>query len=165
MDAWKRFTHPRTILNADLTQLGYKANYTDLQASIGRVQLARQAEFAERRARVAAIYRDGLAGLPLSFQRDCVHAHHSRHLFVIVLADGARMDRDQLLVALRARNLGATIHYEPLHLMPLYNGAAVPPGLPQTERIARNIITLPIGACVTPEDAREVVAAMRELLG
>jgi len=31
--------------------------------------------------------------------------------------------------------------------------------------VARNIITLPIGACVTPEDAREVVEAMRALVG
>lgn len=164
VDAWKRFTHPKTVLNANLTQLGYKANYTDLQASIGRVQLARQGEFASRRAAVAAIYREGLDGLPLSFQRDCTHPHHSRHMFVVVLQAGARMDRDQLLVALRERNIGATIHYEPLHLMPLYNEGAAPPSLPQTERIAHDIITLPIGACVRPEDAREVVEAMRALL-
>jgi perosamine synthetase len=165
VDAWKRFTHPRTILNADLTQLGYKANYTDLQASIGRVQLARQDEFSARRAEAAAIYREGLAGLPLAFQRNCTHPHHSRHMFVVVLEDGTRMDRDQLLVALRERNLGATIHYEPLHLMPLYNGGGDPPRLPNTERTAHNIITLPIGACIAPEDAREVVAAMHDLLG
>jgi len=164
VDAWKRFTHPKTLLNAGLTQLGYKANYTDLQAAIGRVQLVRQGEFAARRAAAAGIYRDGLEGLPLTFQRDCTHSRHSRHMFIVVLQDGARLNRDQVLVALRERNLGATIHYEPLHLMPLYNGDSAPPSLPQTERIARNIITLPIGACVTDADAREVVAAMREIL-
>ena len=164
-DAWKRFTHPKSVLNANLTQLGYKANYTDLQAAIGRVQLGRQAGFAGRRAAVAAIYREGLAGLPLAFQRDCLHPGHARHIFAVVLDDGARVGRDALLVALRERGLGATIHYEPLHVMPLYNNGASPPSLAHTARGARGILTLPIGACVSDDDAREVVAAMRELLG
>lgn len=164
-DAWKRFTHPKSVLNANLTQLGYKANYTDLQAAIGRVQLARQAEFAARRAAVAAIYREALDGLPLAFQRDCTHPRHTRHMFVVVLDEGARTGRDDLLLALRARNLGATIHYEPLHAMPLYNEGREPPRLPHTERIARGILTLPIGACVSDDDAREVAAAVREPLG
>lgn len=165
VDAWKRFLFPKTVLNANLTELGYKANYTDLQASIGRVQLARQEEFARTRAEAAAIYRDGLADLPLTFQQQCTHPHHSRHMFVVVMDDAARVGRDELLIRLRERNLGATIHYEPLHLMPLYHGAHPPVSLPHTERIARNIITLPIGACITPDDAREVVAAMHAILG
>jgi len=164
-DAWKRFTHPQSVLSGNLTQLGYKANYTDLQAAIGRVQLARQAEFAARRESVAAIYRNALDGLPLAFQRDCTHPRHARHIFAIVLDGSARLGRDALLLALRARNLGATIHYDPLHVMPLYNGHSPPPALPHAERVGRAILTLPIGACVTDDDAREVAAAVRGLLG
>jgi perosamine synthetase len=164
VDAWKRFTNPEKVVNADLTELGYKANFTDLQASIGRVQLARQEEFGATRAAVAQIYRDGLAGLPLHLQADCTHPAHSRHLFVIVLDDSAPMDRDQLLRSLRERRLGATIHYEPLHTMPLYRRERSAAPLVHTDYIVRNIATLPIGACVTPDDAREVVEAMHELL-
>ena len=165
IDAWKRFNFPKMVLNANLTELGYKANYTDLQASIGRVQLARQEEFAKTRAEAAAIYRDGLADLPLLFQQQCTHPHHSRHMFVVILTDAARIGRDELLIRLRERNLGATMHYEPLHVMPLYHGTHPPVSLPHTERIAHNILTLPMGACITPEDAREVVAAMHAVLG
>jgi UDP-4-amino-4-deoxy-L-arabinose-oxoglutarate aminotransferase len=164
VDAWKRFNFPKSVINANLTHLGYKANYTDLQASIGRVQLARQAEFSRTRAAAARIYREGLDGLPLHFQAGCTDPGHSRHLFVVVLEPGARVDRDSLLLALRERNLGATLHYEPLHLMPLYHGKDAPVSLPQTERIVHNILTLPIGACVGEDDAREVVDAMRAIL-
>lgn len=164
VNAWKRFTAPRRVFNDDLAQLGYKMNYTDLQASIGRVQLQRQEAFFERRLAVARIYAEGLDGLPLALQAGCVDPRHARHLFVIVLDDRARLARDDLLHAMRDRNLGATIHYEPLHAMPLYNPDAPPPALPATERIAGRILTLPIGASVTDEDAREVVSAMRELL-
>lgn len=165
VDAWKRFTHPRTVLNANLTQLGYKANFTDLQAAIGRVQLVRQPEFAATRSKVAQVYRAGLEGLPLVFQRDCVHPHHSNHMFVVALTDRAPLNRDQLLLVLRERNLGATIHYEPLHLMPLYRREGCNEPLPVTEHLADNILTLPIGASVSEADAREVVDAMRELIG
>ncbi len=165
IDAWKRFMSPKSVINANLTQLGYKANYTDLQASIGRVQLARQEEFATTRSQAAQVYREGLSGLPLRFQKGCIDPGHSRHLFVVVLEDGARLSRDELLLALRERNLGATMHYEPLHLMPLYHRDGPPVSLPHTERITHNILTLPIGACVTREDAREVVAAVRSLVG
>ncbi len=165
VDAWKRFTHPGVLLDANLTQLGYKANYTDLQAAIGRVQLSRQEEFRRTRLEAAEIYRDGLRGLPVTLQRQVTDPGHSRHLFIVILDDEARPTRDELLVALRRRNIGATIHYEPLHLMPLYEGDGAPVSLPHTERVAANILTLPIGASVSADDARDVVAAMQAILG
>lgn len=164
VDAWKRFTHPKTIVNYNLMQLGYKANYTDLQAAIGRVQLARQKEFKLRREEVARIYYEGLSGLPLAFQKDATSTSHSKHLFVVILDSTSRLNRDELLVALRERMIGATIHYEPLHLMPLFHRDSEPPSLPHTEYIAQNIMTLPIGASVTLEQAREVVVHIRDLL-
>jgi len=164
VDAWKRFTHPRMVMNANLTELGYKANYTDLQAAIGRVQLRRQGEFARTRLAAARAYQEGLQGLPLAFQDGATDEAHSRHLFIVLLGDGARLSRDELLARLRERNIGATIHYEPVHHMPLYRRAGAPP-LARTDAIAARILTLPIGASVTVDDARRVVDATRELLG
>lgn len=164
-DAWRRFTEPDKVLMAHVVELGYKANYTDLQAAIGRVQLARQAEFAARRRAVAAIYERELAGLPLRLQAGVSAPGHSLHLFVVVLDANAPMRRDRLLVEMRRRLLGATLHYEPLHLMPLYMAGAAAPSLPHTEAVAERILTLPIGARVSDDDAHEVAAALRELLG
>src|SRR5207249_12248541 len=76
LDAWKRFTNSRVILMSNsLTELGYKMNYTDLQASIGRIQLLRQSEFESIRLDIARRYVDGLKtiALPLKFQKDCLH--------------------------------------------------------------------------------------------
>ena len=125
LDAWKRFIHPKTILISNqLSELGYKMNYTDLQAALGRVQLRRQKEFARRRQRVAAVYAHRLRQLPfpVQLQADCTAAHHARHLFTVGLPwANLPMTREQLVLAMRARNLGVTIHYAPLHTMPLYN--------------------------------------------
>ena len=164
-DAWKRFSHPTSTPNCELGELGYKMNYTDLQASIGRVQLRRQAEFSARRLNIARCYYEGLQTIspPLRFQKDILHPNHSRHLFIIRLAEGHR-SRDDLLLALRARNIGASIHYAPLHRMPLYSVHGTP-ALPNTEIVSQQIMTLPISAAMEEDDADYVVTHIKELLG
>lgn len=164
VDAWKRFTHSKSILYSEIAELGYKLNYTDLQACIGRVQLKRQPELQSRRLNIAQHYCEHIQALelPVSFQRDILHPSHARHLFVIQLGE-TELSRDDLLLALRARNIGASIHYTSLHRMPLYNGHQQP-SLSNTEDVYRRIMTLPISASMSVEDADYVVRHMAELM-
>lgn len=137
IDAWKRFTHPKSILLSNqLTELGYKMSYTDLQASIGRAQLARFNGMQQTRRKIAEIYFNGLQNMGIGFQQGCTDASHAKHLFVICLPlEDMRYDRDELILALRAKNIGASIHYAPLHMMPLYHKWGKPEPLPVTERV------------------------------
>jgi len=167
VDAWRRFTHSQTLLLSNpLDTLGYKMNYTDLQASIGRVQLARQSELSGIRLGIARRYADGVKDVcpPVKLQQDCTHPYHARHLFVLQVPDHSRLSRDEILLRLRAKNIGASIHYAPLHLMPLYCGESRPPSLPVTERVAARILTLPISASMTPTDAEDVLAELQAVL-
>ena len=169
IDAWKRFIHPQTVLRSNqLTDLGYKMNYTDLQASLGRIQLARQVEFQKTRQRIADRYveRLSLLKIPLAFQRDGDHPSHSKHLFILKFPlNGMKLSRNEILLRLRAKNIGACIHYDPLHMMPLYAGGGTPPALPMTEGVARSIITLPISSSMTVQDADNVVDHLSNILG
>ena len=61
------------------------------------------------------------------------------------------MNRDDLLLALRAQNIGASIHYTPLHNQPLYFKSETS-RLPITEALFEQIMTLPIGATLTLDD-------------
>lgn len=166
LDAWNRFSSPRSLLlSPSLDELGYKMNLTDLQAALGRVQLARQAEFAKVRLAVAKTYMAALRGLrvPAGLQKGVADPDHSRHLFVVRLPiEKMRLGRDELILELRARNIGASIHYAPLHRMPLYRSKGL--RLPVTEDLAKRIVTLPISASMTAADARYVAAQLRELL-
>jgi dTDP-4-amino-4,6-dideoxygalactose transaminase len=167
INAWKRFTHPQSLFKSTwLTELGYKMNFTDLQAAVARVQLRRQRSFQRRRLAIAEIYVRRLSQSPLGveFQKGVRSAGHARHLFTIRLpARRGGPTRDRLLLALRQRNIGATIHYAPLHQMPLYHGAASP-ALPVTEQVCRQIITLPISASMAPSDAEYVAAHVIDLI-
>ena len=165
-DAWQRYTHARTASAGTLTGLGYKMNYTDLQACIGRVQLRRQAEFAATRLAIARRYLDALASVApdVQFQTRCGEPDHARHLLVVRLPiERVRLSRDQFLLGLRARNIGASVHSMPLHLMPLYDGCS-PAALPATDWLHERILTLPISASMTVLDADEVVEHVADLL-
>lgn len=167
LNAWKRFIHPQTVLLSNqLTELGYKMNFTDLQAALGRVQLQRQAEFAATRLAVAQEYQRRLKTIRPAprLQAGCTDPKHARHLFTVQFpASGMKLSREDIILALRARNIGATIHYTALHHMPLYRRPRAKP-LPHTEEISRSIITLPISACMTTRDAAETMRHLQEIL-
>ncbi len=167
LDAWKRFTHPHTLLRNELAALGYKMNYTDLQAAIGRVQLARYDELADTRAEVARCYVDYLSDMipVVKWQKGSLNSGHARHLFVIQLPlQQLNRTRDEVLLELRARNVGAAIHYAPLHVMPLYCRGSEPPLLPNTEAVANSALTLPISSSMTLQDAEYVVKHLTSIL-
>lgn len=165
-DAWQRFQNPlATPFHGGVHELGYKMNFTDLQAAIGRVQLKRQGGFAKHRLRIARVYERGLARRlpgfePLAGQTEAAHA---RHLYVVRHPADARKSRDQLVMDLRAMNVGAAIHYAPLHQMAFYKAHVRGP-LPVTDEAGGRILTLPIGARVTAKDAEYVLSAMERCL-
>ncbi|MFA6022096.1 MAG: DegT/DnrJ/EryC1/StrS family aminotransferase, partial [Rhodospirillales bacterium] len=154
-DAWARYSQPRQPFALQgLSELGYKLNYTDLQAAIGRVQLRRQAEFAVRRQAVADFYLDAIARdwPQLRPQAGVGDARHARHLFAVRLPlENMKCDRATLVSALRAKGIGISIHYVPLHGMPLYQPQ---PALPVTDFLADRIMTLPISASMSLDEAR-----------
>lgn len=157
-NAWNRFVQPNSIVYSVLAELGYKMNYTDLQAAIGRVQLKRQSEFQARRLEIANLYYQELSFLKpyIRFQYNVTHPYHARHLFTVVLpVDKMTITRDEFLLKLRSMNIGASVHYAPLHTMPLYEFADSS-GLVHTERIGESILTLPISASMSLDDARYV---------
>lgn len=163
--AWSRYVKPSMVPASGIAELGYKMNFTDLQAAIGRVQLRRLDAMADVRHRVALRYRHRLAatGLPIPFQAGAFEAGHARHLLVGRFDESfAGMPRDALLVALRARNIGASIHYLPLHVQSLYRRYD-DVALPVTESLAGTIMTLPIGARMGDADVDYVVAALAEI--
>ncbi len=157
-DAWKRFIDARRFNAGHPIELGYKMNFTDLQAAIGREQLRRQPEFATRRHEVAKYYAARLAelGLGCEPQHHVTDAAHARHLFVVKLPTGT--DRDAVLVRMRGRQIGASLHYSPLHTMQIYGSQ---PPLPVTDAVAPRLLTLPISASMTLDDAVDVVDALQ----
>lgn len=164
-NAWQRFSNAQVHVVPQLTELGYKMNYTDLQAAIGRVQLRRMEEFANRRQTIADIYLHQLPELlhGIEFQYEVAAQGHAKHLFLCLLPNNFGMSRNELLIELRKQNIGASLHYQPLHEMPFYEKFARVP-LPVTEAVGQGIITLPIGNAMQINDTESVLAALSTIM-
>jgi len=169
-DAWKRYGREAS-LHSEVVEPGYKYNLTDLQSAIGIHQLRKQERFLARREALAARY-DAAFDARADVRRqvrpsDTARDRHALHLYTLVLEpERLRVDRDRVVSSLRAENIGAGIHYLPVHLQPAYAERFPDAGksLPVTERIGANIFSLPITPGMTDADADDVIEAVGKVL-
>ena len=143
--------------------VGVNSRLDELQAAILRVRLGYLDSDNRRRQSIAAIYDEQLAdcvgqGLVLPARRE--GASHVFHQYVV-----RSEDRDGLQRRLRDAGIGTNVHYPlPVHLQPAYQGrlATGPAGLAKSERAARTVLSLPMFAQMSDEQAGEVCLAIRQ---
>lgn len=143
--------------------LGYNSRLDELQAALLRVKLPKLDEWNARRKRVAARYLAGLAGAPdVVLPAVAPQTEPVWHLFVI-----RHPQRDLLAEHLKAQGVGTLIHYPlPPHLQQAYAQLNLGPGdFPLAERMAREVLSLPMGPHVSDADADRVIAAVRSFRG
>jgi len=144
-------------------ELGYNYRITDLQAALGRSQLARLDDYVARRHAIAARYDAALAGLPLTTPFQHPDSRSALHLYPIRLHDASR--RREVFEALRTAGIGVNIHYIPVHNQPHYRRLGFRPGdFPEAERYYAGAISLPMFPTLTPAQQDEVVAALKGIL-
>jgi dTDP-4-amino-4,6-dideoxygalactose transaminase len=156
----------------ELREYGWRARYVsairgmnsrldEMQAAILRVKLRHLDGDNARRQAIAGRYDDGLrwTGLDLpSRRRDATHVFHQ-----YVIRTSAR---EPLEAALQARGIGTNIHYPvPVHLQPAYQGrvAIGPAGLGESERAAREVLSLPMFPELDAAQVARVIAALKEI--
>jgi len=163
-DAWKRYGKGGTP-HYDIGEPGYKYNLTDLQATIGVVQMGKAADLNRRRGELAALYLEGLRGVPgLDLPAPPPYPHtHAWHLFVVKVTG---MERDAFLSRLAEYNVGAGLHFPPCHLLRFVRERfGTREGvLPETERAGRRILSLPLFPGMADTDVGYVCEVIREIL-
>ena len=90
-----------------------------MQAAMGTVQIARLPNFVDKRNKLAYLYKNKLANLPIKFQSILKDTISSYHLFTIELKD-QRFDRDRLYALLKENQIASQVHYIPLYHHPFY---------------------------------------------
>lgn len=137
-------------------EIGFNLRFNDIQAAVGRVLLRRLEVMNDKRRTLAARYAAGLAGLPLVLPSETPGARHVYHLYVV-----RTQERDQLAAFLKGKGIATGIHYPvPCHQQPAVEYLKPGP-LEHTERIVKQILTLPISAGHSESEIDEVVAAVR----
>lgn len=162
-DAWKRY-QPGGKWQYDVLSVGMKCNLTDMQATIGIEQLKRLPTFTKKRIALATYFDkllkkvDGIRVFPVVGP-----VVNSRHLYVIeVLA----ISRDKFIKQMGDLGIGTSVHFIPIHTFSYYHDhyKTGVKSLPVTEKVASNIVSLPLYPDMSRGDVRRVVNAIRELV-
>ncbi len=147
-------------------RLGVCSRLDELQAAILRVKLGYLDEWTQARRHNAERYNHLIAdaGLPVQSMKVRDFGESAFHLYVIrVIAE----DRDPLISHLKEQGVDAMIHYPvPVHRQEAYAFLNLPEGsYPVAERLALEIITLPLYPELSDEQANIVVGAIRSYYG
>lgn len=157
-DPFKRSMSDLPIERYDVVAPGFKYNMTDIAAALGRSQLARLKQSHLKRQRVAMLYQQELAQLPVilpawpkSLQT------HSWHLYPLQLEDG--IARDKFVEHLTRHGVGFSMHYKPLHQMTYWRSRynLSDEKFPCATRYAARCVSLPIFASMREEEVSRVI--------
>jgi dTDP-3-amino-3,4,6-trideoxy-alpha-D-glucose transaminase len=136
--------------------VGHNSRLDALQAAILRVQLPHLEGWADGRRAAAGHYEAAglgeLVDLPRALGEPAWHLYVIRH---------ARAD--DLAAALKAAGIGHKAYYRvPTHLQPAMREYAPAVPLPGTDEAARTHLAIPMSPVLSPEQAGEVAAAVRD---
>jgi dTDP-4-amino-4,6-dideoxygalactose transaminase len=164
-DAWRRYL-PGGSWRYNVVEAGLKANMTDLQAAMGRAQLAHLPAWQRRRAQIAARYDQQLAGLPgigLPHRPKTGDGTHAWHLYPIRVQSG--IDRDEVIAALAQRAVGTSVHFIPVHQLTYFSQIAlIPPGgMAGADALFEQLLSLPIYPRLTDDQIDAVCGAVADV--
>jgi dTDP-4-amino-4,6-dideoxygalactose transaminase len=166
-DAWKRYSEGGSW-HYDILEAGYKYNMTDIQAALGIHQLRRLDGFIGRRQEIAARYDAAYSDLEeLLLPPRLPDRTHTFHLYPIRLSlDLLRLNKSAFIEQLHARNIGASVHFIPLHRHRYYREryAYRPEQFPVCEDLYRGLLSLPLYPQMTDRDVSDVINAVREII-
>jgi len=150
--------------------VGGKFNLTDVAARVGLGQLPRLEEFnAKRRDLVRAYFEllNAPAHQALGLQLPPADFTQTNwHMFQVVLPEaGLSLRRAEVMAKLHAAGIGTGVHYPVIHLFAVYRRLGWREGdFPVAERVARNILTLPLFPTMTRADVERVVEQLTAVL-
>jgi dTDP-4-amino-4,6-dideoxygalactose transaminase len=137
--------------------VGRNSRLDEVQAAILRIKLRHLDADNGKRQQIAARYSKLLAGQSLQIPTIRESAESVFHLYVLRTGE-----RDALIDHLKKYDIQASIHYPmPVHLQPAYKGRIrTAADMSVTERLAGEVLSLPMYPELTPEDIARVIEAV-----
>ncbi len=146
--------------------LGYNYRLNELSAALGLIQLQRLDELLEKRAQVAAWYRQRLEGVP-GIGHPAVLPETTRmswFLFRVILS--GPVERRRVELALAERGIPSRGYFTPIHLQPYYRDrfGFEEGAFPVAERLGGTSLALPFSSIMTEEQVETVCRELRRVM-
>jgi len=166
-DAYKRYSAAGSWYY-EVVLPGFKCNMTDIQAAIGLHQLRKLPQFQARRREIVRRYNKAffqVEELQTPIERPEVES--AWHLYVLRLnLDRLTIDRARFIEELKSRNIGASVHFIPIHLHSYYRDkyGYQPQDFPVAYREYQRIISLPLNLRMSDQDVEDVIEAVTDVV-
>ncbi|MBM4420042.1 MAG: DegT/DnrJ/EryC1/StrS family aminotransferase [Chloroflexi bacterium] len=154
------------VIIEEYKELGFNYRMTDIQASIGIVQVRRLPELLRQRRERAARYNAELPrirGISIPFVPK--YAEHTYQSYCVRLTAECRLDREELMTNLLRRGIATRRGVMASHLEDVYVKRYGKVHLPVTEEATRTTMLIPLYASMTDDEQSYVIDALREELG
>jgi len=166
-DAWNRYSMNGSWYY-EVVAAGFKYNMSDIQAAIGLHQLRKLAEFDLRRREIVSRYNEAFSHFEeVQTPTERPEVDHAWHLYVLRLnLQTLTIDRGHFIEELRARNIGTSVHFIPIHLHPYYRGkyGFRPDDFPVAHQEYERIVSLPLYPRMTDSDVDDVIGAVEDII-
>ena len=141
---------------------GFNSRLDEVQAALLAYKLKSLGDANNKRRALARLYAEALADTPLILPREEAYAYHVYHLFVI-----RSKEREALMAHLKDKGVATIINYPiPIHLQKVYRGLGYGEGsFPEAEKVAREVITLPMYPSLREDEVLYVCDAIRAFYG
>lgn len=157
-DTWSRY-HDKRSWFYDVATQGYRYHMGNINAAIGLVQLKKFSAMNDRKISIAKTYDREFAKLE-KFKLPRTD-YDGLSLFIYIIR--VLKNRERLMKFLEERGISTGVHYIPSHLFSFYRRKVAK--LPVTEKVYKQILTLPLFPDMTDEQVERVISAIKEWNG
>lgn len=161
-DAWDRYTI-KGAWHYDIVDNGCKYNTTDINSSIGMVQLKKQDMLREKRDRIAQKYNEAFkdnTNIVLPYLKN--DRETSWHLYVIKIDN-----RDKVIEQLKENGVACSVHFIPIHKHTYYKNkyGYKNEDYPVANKVFNKSLSLPIYPDMSGEEIEYVIKNVLEIVG
>ncbi len=145
--------------------LGFNLRMTDISAAIGVAQLGKVDSYNGRRIENARLLSDLLHGVNGIVTPTVKPGYsHVFHQYTIRVTDEFHLSRDEAMKRLGEAGIGSSIYYPlPIHQQPFYREIGYSESHPVSEKLAKEVLSLPVHPSVTGEDIHFIADTIRGL--
>jgi dTDP-4-amino-4,6-dideoxygalactose transaminase len=166
-DAWKRYGETGSWYY-EVVVPGFKTNMTDIQAAIGLHQLEKLPSFQERRRAIVDRYNEAFGGCEaLQIPTERPEVESAWHIYALRLnLDRLTIDRAQFIEQLKARKIGSSVHFIPVHLHPYYRDkyGFQAQDYPVAYCEYQRLVSLPLNVVMADRDVEDVIEAVLDIV-
>ncbi len=150
----------------EMQEIGLNYRLTDIQCALGISQLKKLEFFKAKRKELRTLYCEKLSPF-FELIKPMTIAENSDpcwHIFVVYIDfDKLSMSKADIIRELYSRNIGAQVHYTPVHMQPYYRRLGQPQ-LSSAMNYYRKALTLPLHVNMTQDDVANVVDNLIDIL-